>query len=69
MGYFDSPTSFRYIMDIPDTHLVLLKSMLQYELDNYVCIQLKKRTDYKSDEYRSLLDAQGYLVKRIKELS
>lgn len=56
-------------MTISDSHRQLLQSMLRYELDNHVSVQLKTRGDYKSDEYRQLLDASEYLSKRIKELS
>lgn len=55
--------------DMPDTHKVLLKTMLQYELDNFLNIKMHQTTNYKTDEYRMMLDVQDYLNKRIKELT
>lgn len=54
---------------MPDTHQVLLKTMLQYELDNFLHIKMRQTTNYKTDEYRMMLDVQDYLIKRIKELT
>lgn len=54
---------------LPDTHQVLLKTMLQYELDNFLLIKMRNTDDYKTDEYRLMLDVQEYLCKRIKELT
>ena len=54
---------------LSDTHQVLLKTMLQYELDNFLYIKMHQTTNYKTDEYRMMLDVQEYLTKRIKELT
>lgn len=56
-------------MDMPDTHKVLLKTMLQYELDNFLLIKMHQTNDYKTDDFRAMLDVQEYLIKRIKELT
>lgn len=56
-------------MEMPDTHKVLLKTMLQYELDNFVLIRINETTNYKTEEFRLLLEICGYLTSRIKELT
>lgn len=58
-------------MTISDTHRQLLRTMLQFEIDNYINPKIKEINERRiaRDDEINLIGAKNYLENRIKALA